>query len=159
MRVQRSRTDALPLTWEIPVAAAASWVLVAILALPLGQGLAFVAVGEPFAWPRGRLVESLIGLFAGVPGEGLSAARGDALPPTAVVYLVVLLLELVLGVVTVWGLAVWWGTIGPGAQFGIARKGDVDRVLGAGNLRRRRLTIRPDLFSSRRREPRARAKR
>lgn len=151
MRVQRSRTDALPLTWEIPAAAAASWVLVAILALPLGQGLAFVAVGEPFAWPRGRLVESLIGLFGGVPGEGLSAARADALPPTAVVYLGVVLLELFVGAVAVWGMALWWRAVGPGAQFGIAGRRDAERVLGANNLRRRRSIIRPDLFGGGRR--------
>lgn len=147
------------MTWEIPLAAAASWVLMAILALPLGQGLAFVAVGEPFAWPRGRLVESLVGLFSGVPGEGLSAARADAVPPTAVVYLGVALVELLVGAVAVWGVVVWWRTLGPGAQIGIAGRRDVDRVLGAGNLRRRRSTIRPDLFASRRREFRARTRR
>lgn len=147
MRVQRSRTDVLPSTWEIPVAVTASWMLIAILALPVGQGMAFVAVGQPFAWPRGRLVDSLIGLLSGVPGEGLSSLRAEAVPPTVIVYVAVAFLEVLLGAVAVWGLACWWRRIGPGAQFGMAGKHDVQRVLGAGSLRRRRTTIRPDLHT------------
>jgi len=144
--------------WEIPVAAAASWVLVAILVLPLGQGLAFVAVGQPFAWPQGRLVESLTGLLSGAPGEGLPTTRADAVPSTAVVYLAVAFLEFLFGAVAVWCVAAWWRTLGPGAQFGIAGRHDVERVLGTGNLRSRRSTIRPDLFAGGRREFRARTK-
>ena len=154
MRVQRSRTDVLPSTWEIPVAATASWMLMAILAVPVGQGLAFVAVGRPFAWPRGRLVDSLVGLLSGVPGEGLSTIRADAVPPTVIVYLAVAFLEVFLGAVALWGLACWWRRIGPGAQFGMAGKHDVSRVLGAWSLRRRRTTIRPDLYARKRRSVR-----
>lgn len=150
MRVQRSRTDALPLTWEVPVAAAGTWLLLAILAFPLGQGVAFVAVGQPFAWPTGRLVESVVALLSGAPGEGLPDTRVGAVPPTVLVYLAVALLQLPLGAFAVWGFGIWWRTIGPGSQSGIASKCDVERVLGASNLRRRRTTIRPDLCGGRR---------
>ena len=91
----------------------------------------------------------------GVPGEGLDITRADALPPTAVVYLGVALLEFLVGAIAVAGMAVWWRTLGPGAQFGIAGRREVELTLGTGNLLRRRSIIRPDLFGGGRRRFRA----
>ena len=65
MRVQRSRTDVLPLTWEIPTALVGCWCLLAMLALPAGQGLACALTGQGFVWPHGGLVESVLGLAGG----------------------------------------------------------------------------------------------
>ena len=73
MRVQSRRTDAFPTTWEIPVGIGLVWLLAAFLALPAGQGVAFALQGDGFVWPGPRLGESVLGLLAGEPGEGLDA--------------------------------------------------------------------------------------
>ena len=65
MRVQSLRSDPLPLTWEIPTALILCWALGAVIALPVGQGISHVLMGEPFAWPAGRLPQSVVGTRVG----------------------------------------------------------------------------------------------
>lgn len=145
MRVQRSRADVLPLTWEVPTAITACWLLASFLALPAGQGIALWLTGEGFVWPRGTLVENVMGLVHGDVGRGLPAEDIASLPSDALIYSAVTSYEVLVCVVATCAFIVWWHSIGPGAQFGIAGRHDVERVLGTGNLRRRRTTIRPDL--------------
>lgn len=86
MRVQIQRTDVLPLTWELPAGLGLTWCLAAALALPVGQGLAHLLVGEPFVWPGQELGESLLGLLSGEPGRGLhgpSSASGITATPSS----------------------------------------------------------------------------
>lgn len=149
VRAQRTRSDALPLTWEVPVAVAGVWLMLMVLALPAGQGLACAVIGHGFIWPQGGLAESVRGLFAGIPGRGLTSREASEIPASALVYAAVVVLELMLTAVAVWGLRWWWRSIGPGAQTGIAGKHEVQRVLGAGSLSSRRAVIRPDLFHAR----------
>lgn len=151
MRVQARRTDAFPTTWEIPVGITLTWLLGVFLALPLGQGAAFVAVGEDFAWPGPELGTSILGLLTGEPGRGLPRGLRTALPPMSLVYIAVLLVELCLAGVAVLGLSWWRRTVGPFAQFGMAARQEVAAVLGRGQLRRRRRIIRPDLVDGGRR--------
>lgn len=146
MRVQRSRSDVLPLTWEVPVTITACWLLAAVLVLPAGQGIAFMLAGEGFVWPRGTLVASVGGLVQGEIGQGLPRVPIAAMPSVGLVYGSVVICELLVCALTAWTFALWWRSMGPGAHFGIARRHDVARVLGTGNLRRRRTTIRPDLY-------------
>ncbi len=146
MRVQRSHVDVLPLTWEVPVALVASWGLLSALALAVGRGLACVLCGGDFAWPNGTLVRSLVGLLTGEVGEGLTAAQAADLPSSFVVYATVSVLELIVAATFGWAVALWWRSVGPGAQFGMADRGEVAAVLGSGNLRGSRRIIRPDLF-------------
>lgn len=145
MRVQARRTDAFPTTWEIPVGIALTWLLGVVLAFPLGQGIALVAVGQGFAWPGPELGTSIVGLLTGAPGRGLPRELRTALPPTSLVYVAVLLVQLGLAGVAVLGLSWWSRTVGPFAQFGMAARQEVAAVLGRGQLRRRRRIIRPDL--------------
>jgi hypothetical protein len=145
MRVQARRTDAFPTTWEIPVGMALTWLLGVFLAFPLGQGIAFVAVGQGFAWPGPDLGSSIVGLLTGEPGRGLPRGFRMPMPPTSLVYVAVLLVELALTGATVLGLSWWWRTVGPFAQFGMAARQEVAAVLGRAQLTRRRRTIRPDL--------------
>lgn len=145
MRVQRSRTDAVPLTWEVPAALAGGWLILALVALPTVQGAACLASGAGFPWPQGALVESVLGLLAGTPGEGLTDRQATAIPSTYLVYGAVTLIELILAAVAGCGLALWWRSAGPGAQVGLAARHQVRHVLGPSNLHRRRTTIRPDL--------------
>ena len=145
MRVQSRRTDVFPTTWEIPVGIGLVWLLGAILALPAAQGLAFALRGDGFVWPGPELGASLLGLLTGEPGRGLPSELVAALPPAALVYAATALVELALAFAATLGLAWWWRTVGPLAQFGMAGKHEVAEVLGRGHLMRRRSTIRPDL--------------
>lgn len=148
MRVQTQRTDVLPLTWELPAGIALTWLLAAALALPVGQGLAYLLVGESFVWPGQAMGESLLGLLAGEPGRGLPLAVASKGPPTSLVYGSAVVVEMAVAIVAVWGLAWWWRTAGPAAQFGLASRHEVEAVLGRRVLRRRRKTIRPDTIAS-----------
>ncbi|MCW2765398.1 MAG: hypothetical protein JWO11_1357 [Nocardioides sp.] len=141
MRVQHQRSDVLPLTWEVPAAVLLAWLLTAVLALPFGQGLAYVVTGGSFVWPT-DLVASLSGLFGGTPGLGV-----DVAPPTrGLVYACVAATELAAATLAVAGLIWWWRTAGPGAQYGLANRTEARHVLGPGALSKRASTIRPDLL-------------
>ena len=63
----------------------------------------------------------------------------------ALIYGAAVVVELALAIASVVGFAWWWRTVGPYAQFGMARRHEVAEVLGRGHLMRRRGTIRPDL--------------
>jgi len=151
VRVQSRRTDAFPTTWEIPVGIGLIWLLGAFLGLPVGQGVAFALGGDGFVWPGPRLGDSLLGLLSGEPGRGLSADLRSAVPPVALVYGAAIVFEVALGLCSLLGLAAWWRTVGPYAQFGMAARHEVVAVLGHKQLIRRRKTIRPDLIGGRRR--------
>ena len=140
MRVQSDRTDVLPLTWEIPATLAVAWAIAAVLAVPLGQGLALLASGRPFAWPSGPLLDSMAALLSGSPGRGLPEA-----PSRGLVWACIVVTELIVAAIALRAGAWWWRTTGPGTQFGLASLREVRAVLGAGPLRRRRTIIRPDL--------------
>lgn len=151
MRVQNRRTDTFPTTWEIPVGIGLVWLLAAFLALPAGQGVAFFLQGDGFVWPGPRLGESLLGLVRGEPGRGLGAGLRSDTPPVVLVYAAAVLGELALAASALVGFTFWWRTVGPYAQFGMAAKHEVAKVLGRGHLMRRRRTIRPDLSGGGRR--------
>lgn len=147
MRVQQSRTDVLPFTWEIPAAIACTWLFLALLALPVGQGAAMWLHGDGFAWPQGELVESILALLRGDPSATKSAA-GDG-PSAVLVYALIALAEVLVAVIAGFALVVWWRSTGPGTQHGLATRHQVAGVLGLGQLRRRRRVIRPDLHHPR----------
>ena len=64
------------------------------------------------------------------------------------IYLLVTLAELALFMAASWATVLWWRHLGPGAMQGMADRGEVERVLGLSNLRRKRKVIRPDLFDT-----------
>ena len=150
MAVQHSRIDVAPLTWEVPVTILASWIVGAALAMPAGQAAACMIHGAGFAWPQKNEVASIVGLLQGVPGVGLQAGA-DELPSRFLVYGVVDILELLLAAGMLVSGWIWWRTLGPGAQLGMASRRDIVRVLGRRNLRRRAGVIRPDLTGAKHR--------
>ena len=152
MRVQQSRTDVLPTTWEVPAAIASCWVLLALLALPVGQGAAFWVTGHGFAWPDGQVHESILGLLTGHTSVGLPQQPRPSIP-VSVVYMSITMIELLLCVCMAWVFAWWWRALGPGAQHGLANTSQVAVVLGRGNLRKRWPVIRPDLQGASRQRP------
>jgi hypothetical protein len=137
MRVQQSRTDVLPLTWEIPASIAASWLFLALLALPAGQAAAAWVVGDGPAWPSHRLVEAT-----------LDVARGHPDTNPLVTYSILAVLEMAVALAAILALWWWWRMHGPGAQYGLATSHDVAAALGPNNLDRRLPIIRPDLTTS-----------
>ena len=134
----------MPLTWEVPAAILLSWLLLALGALPAGQGLAALLTGGEFPWPH-DLLASVLHLLRGDPGVGLALNERASLPSGEVVYAGVVVAELLIALPGVLAMALWWRTGGPGTQWGMARRRDVVPVLGLANLRRRRQLIRPDL--------------
>jgi hypothetical protein len=127
------------------------WLSAAFLALPAGQGIAFALRGDGFVWPGPQLGASLLGLLRGDPGRGLPVDLRSAVPPTALVYVAAIVIEVMLAAAALIGFVRWWRTVGPLAQFGMAAKHEVSAVLGRGQLMRRRKTIRPDLVAGDRR--------
>lgn len=151
MRVQRSRADVLPLTWEVPVTILACWLVGLVLTLPLGQGVALWLTGRGFLWPQGTLVEAVVGLLQGDVGRGLPVEGNATLPSEALVYGTVALCEVIVCSIAAWAVVMWWRSIGPGAHVDVAPRSHVERVLGPSNLRQRRTTIRPDKYTGTRR--------
>jgi hypothetical protein len=141
MRVQQPRHDALPLTWEIPATICACWLLLGTLAVPAGLTATSWVAGHGWAWPERPLVRVLSDAVSGELGGGL---------PAALVYVLVVAFEVFVAAIAVLALVVWSQTWGPHAHHGLARRHEVAAVLGVGNLRRRRTTIRPDLPIGRR---------
>ena len=145
MRVQQSRTQVLPLTWEIPTTIAASWLFLSLLVLPVGEAAAAWLTGRGFAWPESGLMEATVAVLQGKPAG-----------KPVLVYALVALLEAGVALSGLLPLSLWWRSYGPGAQHGLATRSDVAVALGSTNLRRRKSVIRPDLYDGwRRRTPSA----
>jgi hypothetical protein len=87
-------------------------------------------------------------LLTGRPGRGVVVRSAGDLASSSWIYAVITLLELVALAAAVWLALLWWRLLGPGALQGMASRGEVERVLGVSNLRRRRKVIRPDLFGA-----------
>jgi type IV secretion system protein VirD4 len=137
----------MPLTWELPAAAALCWVSVAVMLLLAGQGAASWLTGAGWTWPTaGGATVKLVGLFGGHTAPGL-ATTVSAAPSAGFVYLLVILIELAWLSVSLLGLRVWWRTWGPGMGEGLASWGEVEKVLGLSRMRADRKVIRPDLYA------------
>jgi type IV secretion system protein VirD4 len=156
MAIQRSRADVAPVTWEVPVAGGACWLLLVVMMFPAGQGAAGWLFAAGFVWPRGStaLLRSISGLMTGQPGKGLAGEDVVHLASAPSIYLLIVLGELLLTAATVWVIVLWWRYLGPGARQGMADRAEVEAVLGVSNLRKKRAVIRPDLHTGQTRAPR-----
>jgi type IV secretion system protein VirD4 len=143
------RRDAMPLTWELPAAAALAWVSVAAMLLPAAQGAASWLTGAGWGWPStaGALTANLLGLLEGHPRAALAARPMPSAPSAGVVYVLVILVEVAWVSVSLLGLRAWWRTWGPGKREGLAGRAEVEKVLGLSRMRRDRKVIRPDLYA------------
>jgi type IV secretion system protein VirD4 len=148
MRRPGWRGDVAPVGWELPAAGGLCWLLAAVLLLPAGQGVASWFFGGGFVWPRESLLASVGGLLSGRPGRGVAVRSVADLAPSACIYVLIAIAELVAAAGAVWLAVLWWRLLGPGAVHGMANRGEVERVLGLSNLRRHRKVIRPDLFDT-----------
>jgi hypothetical protein len=155
MATPRSRADVAPVTWELPVAGGACWLLLVLMLLPTWQGTACWLFSGGFVWPRGStpLMRSVGGLMTGRPGEGLAGRDLVHLASTSLIYALIVLGELLLTAATVWAIVLWWRHLGPGARSGMAGRAEVETVLGVSNLRKKGAVIRPDLSARSARTP------
>ncbi|MEO6701481.1 MAG: hypothetical protein ABI140_06435 [Jatrophihabitantaceae bacterium] len=147
-----------PTSWEIPAAIAACVLVIAFLALPVGQGLAEVVSGHGFRWPT---VVSRVGvhpvlsaglqLLRGHPGRNLSPADHSGMPATWLVYLTIGILQALLIAAATGGLIAWYRFLGPGGGRGMASRREATAVLGPGRLLEHADILRPDLRTHTRR--------
>lgn len=156
---QRARQDVQPLTWELPAAGGLAWLVSALLLLPGGQGAAGALFGNGWAWPHSAraLLASIGGLAGGHPGRGLGLEQSARIPAAGAVYLLILLGEVLLAAGAVYGAVLWWRHLGPGANSGMADRGEAESVLGLSRLVQARKVIRPDLYGGAQRTREGRA--
>ncbi|WP_029429690.1 type IV secretory system conjugative DNA transfer family protein [Blastococcus sp. URHD0036] len=145
MTLDRSRADVGPASWELPAAAALTWLTGTGLLLPAARAIAALATGRGWLWPATpeAVVHSIGGLITGNPTAGLTEAQILASPPGGVVYATVLLS--VLTYLALSGGAVWVIGVRMGGGQGMATRSEVDDVLGRHRLRRVAPVVRPDL--------------
>jgi len=123
-------------------------------ALLAAQATAGFLTGRGWLWPDSpHLLAAVGGLLTGKTGVGVhplpAAGFVDTdLPPAWLVYVFVGVFQLVLLAVTVWAVARFWTSLGPGRRYGMATRVEAETVLGVGRLRRVRKIIRPDLYGA-----------
>lgn len=142
------RVDPYPSTWEIPLAAIVALVLVLVLGVHLGRGMANLFAGAGWTWPaRENLFNSLTHVLAGQPGAGLThrhQTAGLASPRSVQAWIG--LTELILLAGSTWAALVGLHRWGPRRIRGMAACAEAEQLLGLRRLRRVRAMIRPDLY-------------
>ena len=145
--IGRDDKPAQPFGWELPAGGALCWVLVAVLLIPAGQGLACLVTGGGWVWPGPNLMPSVAGLCTGHPGRGLPRVLARRVPPSTVVYTAIAVCQAALAALP--GLGVWVWRREFADTRGWASRRDAQDALGAERLYRRRREIRPDLYPAR----------
>lgn len=142
---RQRRADPYPLTWEIPAAIFAGSLLVLVLGVQLGRGLANLAAGADWAWPVPTLLfRSALGVLQGDAGAGLDLAAPLASPDALLGWVFVVELIVMAGyVVLTWACLHRWG---PNRTLGVATADEARRLLGRQRLDAARKVIRPDLY-------------
>ncbi|HET7477101.1 MAG TPA: hypothetical protein VFJ97_13900 [Dermatophilaceae bacterium] len=149
--MQRSRrTNPYPVTWEIPLAAAAAAVLLLVLGVHAGRaGANLIAGAGPTLPAREALFTSLGGVLNGHADAGLTGVSGRVAGPVAVQVWVAVTEALVLALIVRAGkmsLDRW----GPRRVHGMATRNEAEQLLGRSRLRRAAALVRPDLYAKRR---------
>lgn len=155
--MQRSRRiDPYPFTWEIPVAAIVAVVMLLVLGVHLGRGIANLIAGAGWMWPdRQGLFRSLPQVLAGHAGAGLphritSTHAVAVLAGARSVQVAVTLTELIVIALAGWATVEVLRRWGPWRIHGMASRTEAELLLGVSRLRRVRAVVRPDLHGSRR---------
>lgn len=149
--MQRSRrSNPYPFTWEIPLAAAVTVLLVLACGVHLGRAIANLVAGAGWALPaRVDLFTTLPGVLAGDAASGVTGLAGPGAAPAllwACIAATELALILVMAAAAKAGLDRW----GPGRLKGMAAPVEAERLLGRTRLRKARAVIRPDLYGTNR---------
>ena len=134
--MQRARRhNPYPLTWEIPLGIACAILLTLAVGVHLGNALAHLTAGQPWAWPQPRdLLSSIPAVLAAEPAL-------PAVNPRVWIITVELLLTGSLG----WAAYSTWQRWGPSRLKGMATSEQAEQVLGVRRLRKVAAIVRPDL--------------
>ena len=143
--MQRARRhNPYPLTWEIPLGIACAILLTLAVGIHLGDALAHLTAGQPWAWPQPR------DLFGSIPAVLAAEPASAAVNPRVWVVTVELLLTGSLG----WAAYSTWQRWGPSRLKGMATSEQAEQVLGVRRLRKVAAIVRPDLHPRSPREAR-----
>jgi len=143
--MQRARRhNPYPVTWEIPLGIACAVLLTLAVGVHLGDALAHLTAGQPWAWPQSR------DLFASIPAVLTAQPAPPALNPRTWIVTVELLLTGSLG----WAAYSTWQRWGPSRLKGMATGEQAEQVLGVRRLRKVATIVRPDLHGPTPREAR-----
>ncbi|MEO6701150.1 MAG: hypothetical protein ABI140_04380 [Jatrophihabitantaceae bacterium] len=142
-----NRSDTSAAGGPMTVLLLAGWVmlgLIALVLLPVGQGVAGYACGI-WIWPSGHVPTSISTLAIGRPGHGLPT--GTPVPATALVYTFVTALEMPLIGAALTVSRLWWLHARPATdKDGFATGRQARDVLGQSRLQAGRSQVRPDLY-------------
>ena len=149
MQVERRR-DPYPWTWEPFALWALMLLMVLLLGIQVGRGLANWFAGAGFTWPLAKnVVTSIFGVIGGDPAVGLAHPRQlGRLASTGLLHGWLIgtevLLVIAYGVATFYVLRTW----GPWRVLGMASREEAERLLGRTRLRKVAGVVRPDLYGS-----------
>ncbi len=143
--MQRARRhNPYPLTWEIPLGIACAVLLTLAVGVHLGDALAHLTAGQPWAWPQSRDV------LSSIPAVLAAEPASAAVNPRVWIVTVELLLTGSLG----WAAFSTWQRWGPSRLKGMATREQAEQVLGVRRLRKVAAIVRPDLHARSPREAR-----
>lgn len=149
MQVAR-RHDPYPWTWEPFALWALMLLMVLLLGIQVGRGVANWFAGAGFTWPLAKnVVTSIFAVIGGDPSAGL--ARLHQLAPLASTgALHGWLIGTELAFLVAYGLATFYvlRTWGPWRVLGMASREEAERLLGRTRLRKVAGVVRPDLYGS-----------
>lgn len=146
------RRNPYPFTWEVPLAALVAVVLLAVLGVHGGRGLANLFAGAGLTLPpRAELFTSVVAVMRGDAGAGLTRAQVPAarLAGAVAVKVWVAVVETLLLALMLWAGKVGLDRWGPGRVQGMATGEEAERLLGRSRLRRMSAVVRPDLYGRR----------
>lgn len=139
MMLRDRRQNPYPWSWELPVGVVCAVLVVCVLGVHLGNGLAHLTSGHGWVWPDHSQ------LFLSVPAV-LGASTPLGLP---LVHAWVVVVELALAVGLGWASIMCWQRWGPSRVKGVATREQAERILGRTRLRKAARIIRPDLHRNR----------
>jgi hypothetical protein len=143
---QARRRDPYPLTGEVPAGIVLAVVVLAVLGLHIGRGVANLLAGGWWGFPdRARLFVSLPALLGGDPGAGLTQVGGP-LASGSLLWTCVVVVEVTLLIGSLAGLKFGLRRWGPRRVQGLASRAEAERLLGRARLRRHSRIVRPDLY-------------
>ena len=143
---QARRQDPYPITWEVPAGIALAVLVLVVLGVHVGRGVANLLVGGGWGFPdRARVFVSLPALLGGDPPAGLPRVEGSV-ASEPVLWTCVIGVESMLLVASLAGLKFGLARWGPHRVLGLASRAEAARLLGRARLRRHSRIIRPDLY-------------
>ena len=150
--MQRDRRhDPSPFTWEVPAGIVVAVLLLLVLGVHAGRGVANMVAGGWWGFPeREHFFTSLPALLAGDAGAGLNTA-GRPVAPRALLSGCIVIVETLMLAITIWAVRAGVTRWGPNRVRGVASRPEIERLLGRTRLRRHARIVRPDLYGTDRR--------